>query len=143
MSSSEKADQAWEIMRALVTDDDRRAEVSDALGMSFMRSKALRRIAARASTLRELAANLCTDAPYATIVVHDLEERGFVTRTSNPSDGRSKMVQVTPAGERAAKLAEEILGRPPVGLSALPTSEISQLLEILQHALVAPAPISL
>jgi DNA-binding MarR family transcriptional regulator len=132
--TNDTADRAWQIMRALVTDDDRRAEVTNAVGISFLRSKALRRIADHPSTLSELAARLQTDAPYITVVVRDLEERGLVTRTANPADGRSKVVRATAAGQRASALAESILNRPPAGLAALPTSDLALLLDLLQRA---------
>jgi DNA-binding MarR family transcriptional regulator len=134
MTEADTAYRAWEIMCALVTDDDRRAEVTEAVGISFWRAKALRRIAAHPSTLTELAGKLQTAAPYVTIVVRDLEDRGLVIRTVNPADGRSKLVSATPAGERAAAAAQSILKRPPSGLAALPASDLDTLLDILQRA---------
>jgi DNA-binding MarR family transcriptional regulator len=71
--SSEHAQSAWRAMRTLVFElNDRRAEVAAALGMSFVRAKALRRLARAPMTMRELAAELSIDAPYATLVVDDL-----------------------------------------------------------------------
>ena len=57
------ADEAWEIMRELVLDNERRREVSDALGMSFARAKALRRIYKAPSTMGELATSLVSIRP--------------------------------------------------------------------------------
>jgi DNA-binding MarR family transcriptional regulator len=137
---SDKARQAWAIIRSIYTDDDRRAEVAEAVGMSFMRAKAVLRIANRPSTLRELAAYLATDAPYVTIVVRDLEERGLVTRDANPTDGRSKLVKITVEGQRTAVRAEAILSRPAKGVAELSESELALLLEILQRAVAAAGP---
>jgi len=39
------AEMAWQMMRELVLDNERRKEASSALGLSFARIKALRRIA--------------------------------------------------------------------------------------------------
>jgi DNA-binding MarR family transcriptional regulator len=129
-----KARKAWGIIRSIYTDDDRRAEVADAVGVSFMRAKALLRIANRPSTMRELAAHLATDAPYVTIVVRDLEERGLATREANPADGRSKVVSITSEGRLIAARAEAILSRPSRGLAELPEADLAVLLEILQRA---------
>ncbi len=97
-------------MRALVIDRyDRRKKVCDALGMSFIRAKALRRIVDSPMTMRELAAALGTDPPYTTVVVDDLERRGLVTRTVRAGDRRSKIVAITPDGAEQADLAERIL----------------------------------
>jgi len=136
----QKAKQAWEIIRAIYTDDDRRAEVAEAVGFSFLRAKALLRIASRPSTSRELAATLATDAPYVTIVVRDLEERGLVTRDVNPTDGRSKLVKITPEGQRIAARAEAILSRPAHGVATLPEADLDTLLAILRHAVAADPP---
>jgi DNA-binding MarR family transcriptional regulator len=131
-STDELAAQAWQAMRALVTDRyDPRKKVCDALGMSFIRAKALRRIAAGAMSMRELAAALGTDPPYTTVVVDDLERRGLVTRTVRAGDRRSKIVTITPDGEEQAHLSERILGDPPGPVRALPPEDLAALGRIL------------
>ena len=78
--SDEVAARAWQAMRTLVLDRyDRRKKVTDALGMSFIRAKALRLVAAAPMTMRELAAGLGTDPPYTTVAVDDLERRDLDT----------------------------------------------------------------
>ena len=67
----------------------------EALGLSFARMRALRRLAAQPHTLRELAEQLEADPPYVTLIVDDLEERGLVQRTPHPEDRRAKLVQLT------------------------------------------------
>src|SRR6202012_5753925 len=65
--SDEVAARAWQAMRTLVLDRyDRRRKVTDALGMSFIRAKALRLVAAGPMTMRELAAGLGTHPPHPT-----------------------------------------------------------------------------
>ncbi len=118
---------AWAGLRELVLDHDRRREVTDALDLSFARVKALRRLAARPSTGRELAAALGADPPYVTLIVDDLEQRGLVERTPHPTDRRAKVVRATPAGRRAADQAERILGEPPAALRALPAGDLAAL----------------
>ncbi|MEV4439942.1 MarR family transcriptional regulator [Streptomyces sp. NPDC049577] len=122
---------AWSNLRSIVLGgNERRKDVVDALGMSFFRVKALRRIARGPLTLRELADELLTDRPYTTLVVDDLAGRGLVERSANPADRRSKIVSVTPAGRAAADRAEEILGTPPPALLALPPEDLAALARI-------------
>lgn len=131
MTGSEEAARAWQAMRTLVLDNDRRREVSDALGLSFIRAKALRRLAEGPTTLRELAAELIVDAPYTTVMVDDLERRGLVVRTAHPTDRRAKLVMVTPEGAAAAALADQILGRPPEALLTLDPNDLAALSRII------------
>jgi DNA-binding MarR family transcriptional regulator len=128
--------QAWQALRSLVLDDDRRQEVSEVLGMSFVRAKALRLIAGGAVPMRDLVAALGTDAAYTTVVLDDLEKRGFVTRAPHPVDRRAKIVSVTAVGRRAARKADSILGRPPASFSRLPDADLADLERIL--VLLAP-----
>ncbi|GAB2991502.1 MarR family transcriptional regulator [Amycolatopsis acidiphila] len=129
---SETAIRVWERMRELVVDrHDRRKEVVERLGMSFVKTKALRLLAKRPMTMRELAEELLTDRPYATVLVDDLEQRGLVERTVHPDDRRSKIVSTTDTGRAAAAIATEIMGRPPASLLALPAAELAALDEIL------------
>lgn len=122
------AERAWGNLREVVLGgNERRKEVVEALGMSFFRVKALRRIAQGPMTLRELADQLLTDRPYTTLVVDDLERRGLVERTPNPADRRSKIVSVTAAGGEAAERANRILGSPPAALLALPPEDLAAL----------------
>ncbi|WP_019630979.1 MarR family winged helix-turn-helix transcriptional regulator [Actinomadura atramentaria] len=126
--SNDPAVRAWHNLRVLLQErGDRRREVTEELGMSFFRTKALRRIAQRPMTLRDLADALITDRPYTTLVVDDLERRGLVERTTNPADRRSKIVSATEAGRAVAARAEEILGRPPASLYALPPEDLAAL----------------
>lgn len=138
MSRDATAAQAWQAMRALVTDRyDRRKKVCDALGMSFVRAKALRRLSGGPMTMRELAAALGTDPPYTTVVVDDLERRGLVTRTVRAGDRRSKIVTITSAGAGHAQLAEQILGDPPGPVRRLPDADLEALARILTGLLDA------
>ncbi|GAA4594304.1 MarR family transcriptional regulator [Planotetraspora phitsanulokensis] len=124
----ETAARVWQGIRALVLDaHDRRKEVCEALGMSFVRAKALRRLLRGPLTLRDLAEHLATDAPYTSVVVADLERRGLVERATHPEDRRAKIVTVTRAGAKAAALAERILGEPPAPLLSLDPGDLAAL----------------
>jgi DNA-binding MarR family transcriptional regulator len=125
---TETAARAWQGIRSLVLDaHDRRKEVCEALGMSFIRAKALRHLLAGPLTLRDLAERLATDAPYTSVVVADLERRGMVERATHPGDRRAKIVTITPAGAEAAALAERILGEPPAPLLSLEPDDLAAL----------------
>lgn len=127
---SEMAARAWHNLRVLLLErGDRRREATEALGLSFARIRALRRIAAAAEpmTLRDLADVLLTDRPYTTLVVDDLVARGLVERSPNPADRRSKIVTVTAAGRAAAAEAERILDTPPPALRDLPAEDLAVL----------------
>jgi DNA-binding MarR family transcriptional regulator len=123
----------FETMRRLVLEqEDRRNEVSEALGMSFIRSKALRRLAAGGpQRMSDLTAILATDKPYTTLIVDDLERRGLVLRSIDPDDRRCKIVTVTEAGREAAARADAILSRPPKSLLALDSEELTMLERLL------------
>jgi DNA-binding MarR family transcriptional regulator len=138
---AETAARAWHNLRVLLHErGDSRREVSEALGMSFFRVKALRRIAAATAplTLRDLAGLLVTDRPYATLVVDDLVGRGLVERSENPADRRSKFVTVTEAGRAAAAEAERILDTPPPALYDLTPADLAVLDRVAAQLVAAP-----
>jgi DNA-binding MarR family transcriptional regulator len=116
----------------LVLDNERRREVSDALGMPFGRIRALRRIARSPMTMGELASTHGIDAPYATLVVDELERQGLVERRPHPTDRRVKVVASTSRGSALARQAESIMSRPPAALVALPRTELETLARTLQ-----------
>ena len=132
-ADADLARRAWRAMSDLVLDHDRKAAVSEALGLSFARVRALRRLAAQPLTLRALAERLAADPPYVTLMVHDLEERGLVQRTPHPEDRRSKLVQLTDAGRAAAARADAILDDPPAGLRDVPAEDLAVLLRVLER----------
>ncbi|WP_225844710.1 MarR family winged helix-turn-helix transcriptional regulator [Streptomyces sp. HPF1205] len=127
-TGEETAARVWRNLAAVVLErNERRKETAEALGMSFFRVKALRRIAARPRRMSELAAELSSDRPYLTLVVDDLVKRGLVERNPHPTDRRSKIVSATPAGLEAAARANAILGTPPPALLALPAEDLAAL----------------
>jgi DNA-binding MarR family transcriptional regulator len=134
------AERAWRSMQDLVLDNDRQRAVSDELGVSFMRLKALRRIAWRPMTGRQLADAIGADAPHVTVIVDELEKKGLVRRTPHPTDRRAKVLTATPAGLRAAQKAERMLGEPPAALRALPAEDIAALDRIVATLLAAEDP---
>ncbi|MEA2454119.1 MAG: hypothetical protein QOI45_381 [Thermoleophilaceae bacterium] len=126
------ADQVWLLMSDLVLDHDRRREVSDALGISFGRARAIRRLARQPMSMGELAAALGIDPPNATVLVDDLESLGLVRRRPHPTDRRAKVVKATRKGKDMARHADAILATPPPALGALGTDDLEALRRILE-----------
>src|SRR3954468_5440459 len=88
--------ETWDALRALVLERyARRREVTEALDMSFLKAKALRHLVGGPLSMRELAAQLTTDAPYTTLMLDDLQSRGLVVREPHPTDRRAKLVSLT------------------------------------------------
>jgi DNA-binding MarR family transcriptional regulator len=127
------ATSAWQSMRTLVLDlHDRRGAVSEAIGMSYLRAKALRLLLAGPLPMRDLCAALVTDPPYISVIVDDLEKRGLVEREVNPVDRRSKLVRITAAGRAVARTADRIQSAPPQPLGSLTDAEVKTLDRILR-----------
>ena len=114
------ASEAWQAMADLVLNNERRREVSEEVGLSFGKIRALRRIARRPMAMSELASLLTVDPPNLTPVVDDLERAGLVERQPHPTDRRVKLVVATAQGAALAQAADAILARPPTRLSRTP-----------------------
>jgi DNA-binding MarR family transcriptional regulator len=123
--------EVWLLMSDLVLDNTRRREVSEALGISFARVRAIRRLARRPMSMGELAAALGTDPPNATVMVDDLESQGLVSRKPHPTDRRAKVVEATRKGKTLARRADAILSTPPPALSDLSADDLEALHRIL------------
>jgi DNA-binding MarR family transcriptional regulator len=132
-ADADLAGRAWRAMSDIVLDHDRKAAVSEALGLSFGRVRALRQLATEPLTLRALAERLSADPPYVTLMVDDLEERGLVQRMPHPEDRRSKLVQLTAAGRAVAARADAILDEPPAALRDVPAEDLAALLRVLER----------
>ena len=121
----------WDRIRTLIYDDNRRAEVSAAVGLSFIKIKTLRRLLVRPMPMRELASELVTDKPYMTQIVDALGERGLVVRTVDERDRRCRIASLTESGREVALRSEELLTRPPAALAQLPDHDLAELTRIL------------
>lgn len=125
------AREVWLLMSDLVLDHQRRRAVAEATGLSFSRTRAVRRVARAPMSMGELAETLGIDRPNATVVVDDLEARGLVRRTPHPTDRRAKLVEATRKGKALARRADEILATPPAALAGLPAADLATLQRIL------------
>ena len=133
MNDSATSQEVWLLMSDLVLDNERRREVSEALGISFGRARTVRRVARRPMSMRELAEALGVEPPNATVIVDDLESLGLVRRRPHPTDRRAKLVEATRKGKAMARRADTILATPPPGLVALGADDLDALQRILER----------
>lgn len=124
----------WLQLSDLVLDHTRRRAVSEALGMPFARSRALRRLARRPMTMRELASAMEIDPPNATTLVDQLETAGLANRKPHPTDRRARLVELTSEGLRLAGLADDLLATPPASFAELSSDELGELARLLAKA---------
>jgi DNA-binding MarR family transcriptional regulator len=132
-ATDDVAREAWLIISDLVLDHNRRREVTDALGISFARARARRRLARQPMSMSELAAALGIDPANTTGLVDDLEAMGVARRRPHPTDRRAKVVEATRKGKDMARRADAILSTPPPELSALDAEDLEALTQILRR----------
>ena len=130
-AASDLSGEVWMLMSDLVLDHQRRRQVSDAVGLSFARTRAVRRVAAKPMSMGDLAAALGIDRPNATVLVDELESQNLVRRRPHPTDRRAKLVEATRKGKTLARKANEILGTPPAALSSLGEEDLEALRRLL------------
>jgi DNA-binding MarR family transcriptional regulator len=130
--TDDAARETWLLMSDLVLNNMRRRAVSEALGMSFGRTRAIRRLARQPMSMREFATAMDIDPPNATVLVADLEAQGIVQRRPHPTDGRAKLVEATRKGKDLAAKADAILATPPEALSTLSQEDLETLRRILE-----------
>jgi DNA-binding MarR family transcriptional regulator len=127
------AGEVWSTMSNLVISNERKREVCEGTGLSFAKTRALRRITDHPLSMGELAALLGMDPPNVTTLVDDLQDAGLVQRQPHPTDRRVMLVVITAAGAKLAQLADDILDRPPAALLDLPIADLEELRRILSQ----------
>jgi DNA-binding MarR family transcriptional regulator len=125
----------WSALYDYVNAQDRRRELQEALGLGggFGRVKVLLHLEQGPMTLRDIADANGMDAPYTTVICDKLVQKGFVIRTPHPDDNRRKLVSLTEKGRDTARLARQIIGEPPASLTALSSSDLAVLEELLSR----------
>jgi DNA-binding MarR family transcriptional regulator len=126
---------AWRGVRALVLEglDDSRRRVVELTGLPFSRIRALRRLRRSGPiTHSALAEAMMVDRPAASVAVADLCARGLVVRRPHPSDRRSKLVSLTPAGREVIDRVESFVPPPPDGWAGIPADDVAALLRVLR-----------
>ena len=78
-------------------------------------------------SVKQVAAAATMDAPAATVAVNDLEDRGLVVRTPDPTNRRCKMVSLTDAGRDMVATIDAIDDPAPEMLMGLDDAELKQL----------------
>lgn len=127
------AAEAWAGIRAFVESNERSGHLRERLGLGVGsgRVKVLILLKDGPLSLSDLASAHRVTAPYATIIVDQLEGLGFVQRTLDPIDRRRKIVALTSAGRDAVATAEAVIATPPAALDALSLDELDQLRGLL------------
>ena len=71
------------------------------MGVSRIEVGVMRSLSAGPRRITDLAADESVTQPAITLLVNRLQERGWVTRVGDPTDGRAVLVSLTARGERA------------------------------------------
>ena len=121
-------------MSDLVLDNQRRREVSDALGMSFGRARAIRRLARRPMSMRELAARWASTRPTRPCSSTSSRPRASCAGGRIPPTGGPRSSRRRARARTLARRADAILATPPPALSALGAEDLEALRRILERA---------
>ena len=68
-----------------------------------------------------------------TSLIDRLERSGYVDRVPHPSDRRTTLAEITPAGRAVAERSTELLNRDKFGMSALSAESHEELVELLDR----------
>ena len=133
MSGNPMADEVWRVMSSLVIDnrDSWKRAVVERSGLPFSRIRVLRRLGRGPMTVKQVAVAATMDAPAATVAVNDLEDRGLVVRTPEPTNRRCKMVSLTDAGRDMVRTIDATDDPAPEILLGLDKAELRTLQAIL------------
>jgi DNA-binding MarR family transcriptional regulator len=130
-----QAGRVWAAMRDFVEGHPTKQLLREALdlGRGSGRVKSLQWLAEGPLSLSGLAEALGVDAPYATLIVDSLEQRGLVGRQPDPEDRRRKLVTLTPAGKDAVARVLRIQRDPPPGFGNLNPAELDTLEKLVRR----------
>jgi DNA-binding MarR family transcriptional regulator len=133
VSDRSPADQVWQTMAAVVFDnrDSWKRDVIEQTGLPFSRVRVLRRLARRPMSPKEIGESATMDAPATTVAVNDLEARGLVVRTPDPTNRRSKLVTLTEAGRAVIAVIDAIDDPAPPPFDALTDDDLAVLRAVL------------
>ena len=139
----DQAARVWAAMRDLTDRYPPKDALRGALnlGRGSGRVKALLWLSEGPLSLSGIADAVGVDAPYATLIVDALEERGLVERRPDPADRRRKLVSLTSEGKEAIARVASIQRQPPPGFDRLSAAELDTL-EGLLRRLTRPGPVS-
>jgi DNA-binding MarR family transcriptional regulator len=131
----DQAARVWAAMRDLTDRYPPKEAVRGALnlGRGSGRLKALLWLSEGPLSLSGIADAVGVDAPYATLIVDTLEERGLVERRPDPADRRRKLVSLTSEGKDAIAHVASIQRQPPPGFGRLSAAELDTLEELVRR----------
>jgi DNA-binding MarR family transcriptional regulator len=134
-SDLELARTVWSRMSELVRGHDPTDELRRSLGLGrgTGRVKALLSLAAGPLSLAELAQVIGVDPPYATLIANELQALGLLSRSADPEDRRRKSVQLTGAGTKAVRKAQQIIDRPPPPFRKMSRVDLRRLEDLLER----------
>jgi DNA-binding MarR family transcriptional regulator len=135
-----EAASVWAAIRKLVESDPAKDLMRAALdlGRGSGRIKALLLLADRPMSPGGLADAMGIDAPYATVIIDSLAERGLVERQSDPVDRRRKLVTLTREGGQAIERLLRIQREPPPGFARLSAAELATLYDLVRRIAAVP-----
>lgn len=108
-------------------------EVADSLGITAGQTVALRELS-EPLTLSELATRMACERPNATYVADRMEKQNLIERRAHPHDRRSKVVVLTPAGQRCrSNVLRALAQNSPI--SAMTPADQAELTEVLARVL--------
>jgi DNA-binding MarR family transcriptional regulator len=138
----DQASRVWAVIRDFVESQPTKGLLRAALnlGRGTGRVRSLMLLAEGPMSLSGLAEAVGVDAPYATLIVDKLEERGLVARQPDPDDRRRKLVTLTPEGEKAIEKLQRIEREPPPGFARLSAVELQTLEDLLRRITADPEP---
>lgn len=139
-ASEGQAGRVWAAMRDLVDSHPTKQLLREALdlGRGSGRVKSLLWLAEGPLSLSGLAEAVGVDAPYATLIVDSLEQRGLVERQPDPQDRRRKLVTLTPAGKDAVARVLRIQREPPPGFGNLTPADLNTLEDLVRRLAAGP-----
>ena len=93
--------------------------------------RAMSSLARGPMTEKQVAAAATMDAPAATVAVNDLEDRGLVVRTPEPTNRRCKVVSLTDAGREMVATIDATDDPAPDVLAGLSDDDLNTLGSVL------------
>jgi DNA-binding MarR family transcriptional regulator len=125
------------VMRAQQILLGRLNEALEPFGLTFARYEALMLLEftrAGSLPLGKMGARLQVHPASVTNLVDGLERAGYVQRTPHPSDGRTTLATITPAGREVARDATAALHEIRFGTEPLDDESLRTMTEILREA---------
>jgi len=140
-SSASVAQEAWGCVFNLMVSEANQLRIGgicERFGITKGQMRALATMApGPARPMKDLASEWHCDASYVTVLVDDLEQRGWVERQAHPDDRRSRVVALTPAGDQVRHDLLEQLGEPPAFFAVLTDAEQLAMRDIMRKLLTA------